>query len=739
MTEILENEEGMKMLSMKRFYDRNMVKISYELSGGRSHGTFSDGTNRERYADKKVSYGKTIKVEKAPIKDGYDFKGWKTPEGYICQPGMDIRATKDILFTAEWTPAEDKLASYKVVHYKEQLDGNYELADTEFPLYDKPGDIVTANVRMYDHYHFNTNRSVLRGVVTQVAQETENAEDAPKMLTLEVYYDLDMVKVSYHLAEEINANGTDSGEYTEEVKYGTTIAIREEPEREGYEFKGWKTATGESYQPGETVEVIKPLELAAEWTPKAVVEEVQQITPDVTPEARTGVVPDATPEARTGAVPEATLKEAPEETLKEAPEVTPTEAMEVTPTEAPKVTPTKAPKTTPIHPKEGVYFLEHYKEQLDGTYKKIEIELPLYGYLGEEVTAKEKTYKNYHTNTELSVLTGIVNMPTKETVEKGDILKILTLKVFYDLDRVKVSYDLAGGTGKNGGSWRYGTEEVRYGQTITIKDEPIKEGYEFKGWKTADGQNHQPGEELEVKEELALEAEWEKKEGVVEPVEDVEVPEVPETSVSAEAAEPIPVPEFADPEEIVASFEELDKEEAEEAAETAEEPEEAVEVPEEAAEEATEAEEGAPEVAEAAEVVEEPEEATEAVEVPEEPEEVAEAPEEAAEVAEAAEETAEPESVEEPISSSEPVTSEEATESSESTASEEPEKAKEETSEDEEEATDSEERQNIFEKAKENNTSLIIGLILLLLGVFEIIRLIRKIKKKLKKRKKERK
>lgn len=162
-------------------------------------------------------------------------------------------------------------------------------------------------------------------------------------------------------------------------------------------------------------------------------------------------------------------------------------------------------KNTPVDPKVAAYRVEHYQEQLDGSYTLSATEFPLYGEIGATVTAVPKTYEHYHVNHEKSNLTGIVKMPT---AGEDGTPEILTLQVYYDLDTVTVSYDLNGGTGKDGIS--YAPETVKYGASVTIKDAPSKRGYTFEGWKLED-KTYEPGDSLAVTGDLLFVAQWHKK------------------------------------------------------------------------------------------------------------------------------------------------------------------------------------------------------------------------------------
>ena len=95
--------------------------------------------------------------------------------------------------------------------------------------------------------------------------------------------------------------------------------------------------------------------------------------------------------------------------------------------------------------------MEHYQQQLDGKYKLVDTEFPLYGELDTTVNATAKTYENYKTNTEESTMTGSVIMPEVS----GDGVQILTLKVYYDLVQkpeisAKVTFKVRNGAWNDG-------------------------------------------------------------------------------------------------------------------------------------------------------------------------------------------------------------------------------------------------------------------------------------------------
>lgn len=80
------------------------------------------------------------------------------------------------------------------------------------------------------------------------------------------------------------------------------------------------------------------------------------------------------------------------------------------------------PLSTPIGPKAAVYKVEHVQKQPDGTYKLADAEFPLYGEIGQTVTAVPKSYVGYVVNRAASTLSGVVIPPA------GDVYLVLTVR-----------------------------------------------------------------------------------------------------------------------------------------------------------------------------------------------------------------------------------------------------------------------------------------------------------------------
>lgn len=113
------------------------------------------------------------------------------------------------------------------------------------------------------------------------------------------------------------------------------------------------------------------------------------------------------------------------------------------------------------------YRTEHYKQELDGSYR-LDATEETKAAAGDEVRAQAKTYTGFSENTahEMRVGEGIV-------ASDGS----LVLKLYYDRDIYEVDFDLNGAEGETPESQR-----VPYGGYVNKVDEPARRGYHFKGW-----------------------------------------------------------------------------------------------------------------------------------------------------------------------------------------------------------------------------------------------------------------
>ena len=133
---------------------------------------------------------------------------------------------------------------------------------------------------------------------------------------------------------------------------------------------------------------------------------------------------------------------------------------------------------TPVTPVAAAYFVRHYQEQLDGSYKEVEADTQkLVAGIGEEVTATAKTYADYTYNPTKSTATGVVIQP--EEVDGN--LNILTLKLYYDLNEAEYTVEYYLQNEPKGTEYTLDSSETKgakLGASVTaeIKD---YEGYEY--------------------------------------------------------------------------------------------------------------------------------------------------------------------------------------------------------------------------------------------------------------------
>lgn len=125
----------------------------------------------------------------------------------------------------------DKVASlYNVEYYKENLNGEYELAETTEEVKAYVGEKVTAEEKEYENYEIDKDNkdSVLSAEVEKIA--VENGK--PKFTTLKVYYNLVKHNVTFNTngGTEVNA---------QEVKFGGVAERPENPSKAGCKFLGW--------------------------------------------------------------------------------------------------------------------------------------------------------------------------------------------------------------------------------------------------------------------------------------------------------------------------------------------------------------------------------------------------------------------------------------------------------------------------------------------------------------------
>lgn len=175
------------------------------------------------------------------VRPDYTLIGWNTQRdgsGDSWNENLTVPA-HDVTYYAQWTPNTSEIeplySAYSVTHYLQQLDGTSYTevtADTQFPLYAKIGDTVSAEPKSYTGYSFNAEKSTPRATVIRA---TADADGNPVYTKLELYYDLNSYTITFD-----TAGGNQIEPITQ--KYGSAVTAPANPTREGYTFYGWDQA-----------------------------------------------------------------------------------------------------------------------------------------------------------------------------------------------------------------------------------------------------------------------------------------------------------------------------------------------------------------------------------------------------------------------------------------------------------------------------------------------------------------
>lgn len=184
-------------------------KINYVLNGGTNNSS------------NPTTYTVTDTVNFQPAtRDGYTFLGWYEDENFTKPISSVSNRAEDITVYAKWEATSG--IQYKVEHYKETTNGNYEIATTD-TLTGSVGQNVTATPKNFDGFTENTSAQerVNQGVI---------ASDGS--LVLKLYYD----KINYTVTFDPQNNSKIDDQ---KVKYQEKATQPTAPEKEGYKFLDW--------------------------------------------------------------------------------------------------------------------------------------------------------------------------------------------------------------------------------------------------------------------------------------------------------------------------------------------------------------------------------------------------------------------------------------------------------------------------------------------------------------------
>jgi len=168
-----EGQDGKPVVTtLAVYYDLNKYTVTFNSAGGSA------------VAPQTVKHGGTAIEPKDPTNGDLVFMGW-----YNGKAEYDFAdaVTGDITLTAKWAANAEEMEMYtvyKVEHWLIDIDGEYSLADEEFPLRAKVGEIVSAEVKTYEDYVLV---SADKNVIVEKAVAGEDGK--PVVTTLYVYYE----------------------------------------------------------------------------------------------------------------------------------------------------------------------------------------------------------------------------------------------------------------------------------------------------------------------------------------------------------------------------------------------------------------------------------------------------------------------------------------------------------------------------------------------------------------------
>ena len=202
-----------KNIELEAIPEAIKYKIEYVLN---AEDAINDSTNPSEY-----TIEDTIDF-KPPTRNGYTFKGWYEDEELTKPKDGISHETGDKKVYAKWEINKPENVKYKVEHYKENDDGDYDLVSTD-NLEAKVKTEVTAEPKEYTG--FNENKTHPERVNKGTVKEDGS-------LVLKLYYD----KIDYTVSFEPRNNTTIDNQI---VEYGEKAIKPKQPVKDGYVFSYW--------------------------------------------------------------------------------------------------------------------------------------------------------------------------------------------------------------------------------------------------------------------------------------------------------------------------------------------------------------------------------------------------------------------------------------------------------------------------------------------------------------------
>ena len=143
------------------------------------------------------------------------------------------------------------------------------------------------------------------------------------------------------------------------------------------------------------------------------------------------------------------------------------------------------------------YTVKYYHQKTDSDdYEEVDSYIVENVAVGTTVAAIERTYKGFGINTLASNTTGVVSSDALNNI----------LKVYYDRNIIKVSFNVIGGNEVSGKSGKYESQIV-----LPTKEQVVRNGYVLSGWTDEAGVLYPEGGKFTLREPVTLTAFWTEK------------------------------------------------------------------------------------------------------------------------------------------------------------------------------------------------------------------------------------
>ncbi len=241
-------------VTLTAVYANNSYDAIYDADGG----IFADGTSEKTFS---VEYGAEVPAPSNPTKDGYEFKGWS--------PVVTVMPAESVKFTAQWEavgPVDYTITVYAVNpatgDYLDPIIINQKAENgTKLQILEKGSEVPDGVTAIWYEDLYTTNTNI------------PDAENANNVLELTVTAGANNGLVAYFKLQTysivFDANGGEfadgESQATVEGTFGEAVELPEAPEKEGYDFIGWKDSETGTVYTDEVPAIAGDVDYVAEW------------------------------------------------------------------------------------------------------------------------------------------------------------------------------------------------------------------------------------------------------------------------------------------------------------------------------------------------------------------------------------------------------------------------------------------------------------------------------------------